>query len=157
RIAPGAKVLNVQVADGEHGGTFRCRPADVSPSLGPTIVSGSQKWERREPHLFVLEVQIVLGEPQPAAQPRLPPRGSFSKFHEGLRLTRCPMRSRLEQIGSDSTAFLGFRCYHTGLRTTPMPPLMYDTSSPDPSFQQVRARAHGKVLSALKKRREPFS
>src|SRR5262249_12722668 len=44
--APGAEVLDVQVADGEHGGSFRGRPAGVSPCLGTRIVSGSQEWER---------------------------------------------------------------------------------------------------------------
>jgi hypothetical protein len=61
-IAPGAEVLQMQVADGQD---FRCGfqlGADLQHRLGPAPVGGAQEGERAFLHLAVLRAQVGADE-----------------------------------------------------------------------------------------------
>src|SRR5205814_9551270 len=50
-VAPCTEVFDVQVADSEHGGSFREVGADFRPKLNPAVESGAKEREGRLRHV----------------------------------------------------------------------------------------------------------
>jgi hypothetical protein len=81
RVAPGAEVLDVQVADGEHR---RCRVearAQLRPLLCPAVERGAQKREGVLRHQPVFEIQVAAHQRHVARQPALVLVGRLDDVH----------------------------------------------------------------------------
>src|SRR5882724_529497 len=61
-VAPGAEVLDVEIADGEHGRRSGEVMAEMRPELQPAIKRGAEKGECRAGHLLVLRLQVLLDD-----------------------------------------------------------------------------------------------
>ena len=57
-VAPGAEVLDVQIADGQTARPIGDGPAEHRPALNPPVEGGAQEHERTLAHPFVLLPQI---------------------------------------------------------------------------------------------------
>ena len=58
-VAPGAEVLEMDIADGEDGSCVRQVRTDLQDRLGPPPIGGAQKDEGALPHLLVLERDVL--------------------------------------------------------------------------------------------------
>src|SRR5579859_5527917 len=83
RIAPGAEILDVQVAYREQLRTLGEFGTDLGPELRPAVVGGAQKREDRSLHVAVLRVQISLDDVGAMAEPVFKVAGSLTDVHSG--------------------------------------------------------------------------
>ena len=82
RIAPGAKILEVEIADRENfrsAGQFR---AVLRPKLRPAIIGGAKEEERIGPHLLVLVIEVALDNGDAPLSSRTPRTAAWPR--------RCP-------------------------------------------------------------------
>ena len=64
-VAPGAEILQMDIADGENGGRVRQIRTDLEDRLGPAPVGGAKKDEGALLHLLMLEGDILRDELAP--------------------------------------------------------------------------------------------
>ena len=70
-VAPSAEILHVQVTDCQHPRSFRLIGTHFRPELCPAIKCGAEKWEDRQLHVGMLEVEILLDDLGAFRQPFL--------------------------------------------------------------------------------------
>src|SRR5262249_5660595 len=70
-VAPGAEILQMDIADGEHRGCIGERGTDFEDGFRPPPKSRAQKRKRRLRHLFVLAADVLPNErtPKPLIEP----------------------------------------------------------------------------------------
>src|SRR5262249_17314336 len=68
---PGAEVLDMGVADGQHTGRIDQLGADFGPAPRPAVISGAEewKWVARVGHALVLAFEVGLVQIDEAAEP----------------------------------------------------------------------------------------
>ncbi len=70
-VAPGAKVLDMQIAHGQDRRRTRRFRANLRPQLHPAIEGGAKEWKRALRHPLMFEAQIGVVERYARAQPSL--------------------------------------------------------------------------------------
>ncbi len=84
-VAPGAEVLDVQVAHGQHLGGAQQIGAHLRPALRPAVVGGAQEEKQRLLHVPVLLLQVLGHQRDLAGQPALVAvRGLLDRRRAGL-------------------------------------------------------------------------
>ena len=82
-VAPGAEVLDVQIADGENFRGLGELGTNLRPKLRPAVVSGAEEREEFFLHASVFEAKISLFEVSSLAEPGLKVAGGFDDVHAG--------------------------------------------------------------------------
>lgn len=85
-VAPGAKIFNVEIADGEYVRCLREIGTDLRPDLCPAVVRGSQKGKDSLFHAGVLQAEIFFDQIGAEGQPFFEAVGGFDDIHAAQRL-----------------------------------------------------------------------
>jgi hypothetical protein len=83
-VAPGAKILDMQVAYGQHARSFGEFGTDLGPYLRPAVVGGPQERKNLGLHVLVLDAEVGLHDVRVVAEPVFKlPRGFDDVHGEG--------------------------------------------------------------------------
>ncbi len=80
-VAPGAEVLDVEIADAEDGWSFRELGTDFRPVLQPAVKRGAEERERILRHQRVFERDVLADDGEALGQPLLEVCGGFEDVH----------------------------------------------------------------------------
>ena len=92
-IAPGAEVLDVQVADSENRGSFGQLGANFRPELEPAVKRRAKEGKSGVGHVLMLQSNVLAHDGKAFCQPALEVGGRFEDVH--LRKRIRPMRGRV--------------------------------------------------------------